>query len=415
MSHTPTPTDADTNQSLRIATGSCEGGTSDHAVSKAATEVEDTLETHPDLVVAMISSKYDAEVVAHRLKQRWPKAMIHGLTSCLGAVTEKGFHGKDGDGMALWGISDPKGAYGIGMVDLGPDHDSARQAGSQAIRDAVITAGRPGEVPSLLLLSSPPGREEAIQAGIHDVVGQSVPIVGGSAADNTVSGDWKIFGRDGVNANAVLVGAFFVSGNVGIAVHNGYLPTSMQGRITKSDGRIILEIDNEPASAVYNRWTNGLVSDLLETGGNILSRSTLTPLGHVVDKVNDIPQYLLLHPNQITKEGGVELFANAPQGKMIVLMTGDRKSLINRAERVMESAIQQQKFTSSDIVGALMIYCAGCLLTIDDGINEVAENVGRCLNKRPFLGGFTFGEHSCFIGRGNHFGNLMISAIVFGR
>ena len=47
--------------------------------------------------------------------------------------------------------------------------------------------------------------------GIERVVATGVPILGGSAADNTVSGDWKLFDRQAVGAAHVLVTALFPS------------------------------------------------------------------------------------------------------------------------------------------------------------------------------------------------------------
>ena len=64
--------------------------------------------------------------------------------------------------------------------------------------------------------------------------------------------------------------------------------------------------------------------------------------------------------------------------------------------------------------GALVIYCAGCMLTVQDRMGEVAQGVCQVLGDKPFLGSFTFGEQGCFIGGSNHHGNLMISVVVFG-
>jgi hypothetical protein len=66
------------------------------------------------------------------------------------------------------------------------------------------------------------------------------------------------------------------------------------------------------------------------------------------------------------------------------------------------------------IAGALVIYCAGCMLGIQPRMQEVVESLRGALGERPFLGTFTFGEQGCFVGGENRHGNLMISVLTFG-
>ena len=67
------------------------------------------------------------------------------------------------------------------------------------------------------------------------------------------------------------------------------------------------------------------------------------------------------------------------------------------------------------IAGALVVYCAGCMLTVQDDMARVADVIAEALGEAPFLGTFTFGEQGCFVGGENHHGNLMISVVVFQR
>jgi hypothetical protein len=61
-----------------------------------------------------------------------------------------------------------------------------------------------------------------------------------------------------------------------------------------------------------------------------------------------------------------------------------------------------------------MIYCGGCKLAVGDDISEVARTVGLTLGGTPFIGCFTFGEQGYLLDKNVH-GNLMISAVVFGK
>ena len=100
------------------------------------------------------------------------------------------------------------------------------------------------------------------------------------------------------------------------------------------------------------------------------------------------------------------------EGEKLVLMRGTRNSLISRAGRVAESAIELNSF--SRIHGALVTYCAGCMLTVEDKMMDVVRGLKVSLKGIPFLGQFTFGEQGCFEPGGNQHGNLMISVVVFG-
>jgi hypothetical protein len=54
------------------------------------------------------------------------------------------------------------------------------------------------------------------------------------------------------------------------------------------------------------------------------------------------------------------------------------------------------------------------MLAVDDQMPEVANTVLRAFGGMPFIGCFTFGEQGLMLDRNVH-GNLMISAIAFGR
>jgi hypothetical protein len=64
------------------------------------------------------------------------------------------------------------------------------------------------------------------------------------------------------------------------------------------------------------------------------------------------------------------------------------------------------------VVGALVVYCAGCMLTVGGRMSEVPEQLDAALNA-PFLGVFTFGEQGRLGAAANRHGNLMISVVAF--
>jgi len=353
---------------------------------------------------------YDSSVILKKLTSRAGKVPIQGGTSCLGVMSAKGFHSREGSGMGILAISDPDGSYGVGASTIG---DNPRRAAAAALEAALEDADRDGEIPTLVWMNAAPGNEEALIKGIEDIIGPDVPVAGGSTADNTVSGNWRQIAGTQVFMEAVVVGVLFPSVEVPYAFHSGYDPTPLKGTVTKADGRTLYEIDGQPAGNIYNEWTGGLVTDVLATGGNVLSSTTLAPLGREVGRVGGVPYYKLSPPDQVTVDGGLTLFADIEKGDDVILMKGSRDSLVSRAGRVTQSAISAGEFKTGSIQGAIAIYCAGCMLTVQEDMDRVAGEIASALDSAPFLGVFTFGEQGCFVGRENSHGNLMISVVVF--
>jgi hypothetical protein len=365
----------------------------------------------PELLIVYLTANYAAEQVLDALRQHYPNSVIQGGTTCMGVMTAQGYHSVDGRGAGVFALFDAEGAYGAAATDIGSD---ARLAARSVTETAIDHANRPGEMPALIWLSAAPGQEETLLAGIADVVGPNVPVVGGSTADNDVSGEWKQFCQNGVYRNAISISVLFPSTPVTSAFRSGYMPTDVGGRVTRSDHRTILEIDHENAAAVYQRWAGLALGGAVDAEVSVLAGTTLTPLGRVVDSNGNFSTYRLSHPEAITAEGGLRLFTDIDEGDEITLMTGSQESLVTRAGRVAKFAAGNAEMPNDRIAGALVIYCAGCMLTVGDDMPRVPSEISAAIGQAPFLGAFTFGEQGCIRTGDNHHGNLMISTVLFG-
>jgi hypothetical protein len=202
---------------------------------------------------------------------------------------------------------------------------------------------------------------------------------------------------------------------VSFAYHNGYAPTEHSGVVTRSEGRRLIEIDNRPAGEVYDQWTGGqtLPENAADVPVSILSESTFTPLGRYLDSVGEVPYFLLAHPATLNTDGSIELFADVSEGDRLTLMQGSVNSLTERAGKVANLAMRVGEMDPSQIEGALVVYCGGCMLAVQDSMDAVVSGVNEALKGAPFLGVFTFGEQGMVMDGQNRHGNLMISCIVF--
>lgn len=397
--------------SMRVATAWSTTGDPEEAISDAYNQLDERIGGVPDLLLLHGSATYDWSRVLKRLSELAPGVPVHGATSCLGVMTEDGFHSEDGVGLGLLGIIDPDGGYGIAAVEVG---DNPHAAAAEATQRALSRAGRPGEVPAMIWISTVPGHEEQIVRGIEAVVGGNVPIAGGSSGDNTVTGEWRQFANGQIYRDAVVITAMFPGREVHFAFHSGYEPTDCKGKVTRAEGRTLHEIDGRPAAEVYNEWLGGTLADALREGGSILGRVALHPLGRVAGAVGGIPYFILAHPDQITAKRALTLFADITAGDELMLMRGTPASLAGRAGRVAACALRSHGARAEEASGALVVFCAGCMLTVKDRMDEVIGGLRSALAGKPFLGVFTFGEQGRFIGGENRHGNLMISVLVLG-
>ncbi len=395
---------------MQCATAGSIDSDGQQAVNEAFSSLVDQLGSPPDIVFFYATVDYDVAEINATLAELVGDASIHGGTSCQGAMTQQGMFGEQGRGLALMGMRDPKGSYGVGIESIDGD---PKGAASAAVRAALADSGRVGEMPQLIWVTAEPGAEEDLISGVESVLGPNVPILGGSAADNDVSGKWYQFANGEVRSGAIVVTAMFPSGEVGFSFHSGYEPTSHRGKITRADDRVLYEIDGRPAAQVYDEWTGGTISEELEAGGNVLAKTSLHPLGREVGQLEGTSYFQLSHPDGVREDGALTLFSRVEEGDELVCMTGTIDSLTSRAARVAQAALETTFREKEEVAGALIIYCAGCMLTVQDRISDVADGLNEALDGKPYLGTFTFGEQGCFIGGENRHGNLMISVVTF--
>jgi hypothetical protein len=374
-------------------------------------------------IYAFYGCDHDDSLIHSFLRIHFPAAAVIGGTSCHGIMTEKGLWDSRSIGLLL--IADPDGDYGAASAPLGEDPATAAE---RALLAALANANCPGELPELIWIYQAPGHEEDIVEGLRRVVGDRCPIIGGSAADNSLAGHWRQLSTDGISTDGLVVGVLFPSGGIGYAFQGGYEPAGQSGIVTrigfdrrgpsgivtKSRGRVIAEIDGEPASHVYNRWVGNRLEHKLEAGGNVLMETTMCPLAIDAGQIENVSHYLLIHPAVVTPDGALSTFASIEEGTRIYSMQGDKARLIDRAGRVATEAISQLAEGPENIAGGLIVYCAGCMLAVGGQMPDVADKVAQSFEGRPFLGCFTFGEQGKIL-QSNLHGNLMISAIAFGQ
>ncbi|MDI1450933.1 FIST N-terminal domain-containing protein [Polyangium sp. 6x1] len=365
----------------------------------------------PRLAIVAATVDHDASVVHAAFREALPGVPLHGATTSLGVLTGSGvvMGANGGVGVLLLGAGQDA-SFAVGSADLA---EGAREAGRKAAR-ALASSGPAGEPPRLVFLAVTPGREEEILAGIADVL-PGVPVFGGSAADHTIEGAWSIFTDRGVLREGVtLAGLWGASVRLGAVIEAPYEPTDKRAVITASNGRAIEKLDGRPATEVLHGWIGDSIAAEVREGGNLLMQTAVTPVGIARGGDAAQPFYLLLHPAHAHPEGRIDVFAEAPQGATVCLMSGSADSLVGIVDRLVDRCLAAANIEPRDARGAFLIYCAGCAGAVGSRIEEVLSRLRGRLGDIPILGFCTFGEQGHVPGVGNVHSNLSVSLVIAG-
>ncbi len=146
---------------------------------------------------------------------------------------------------------------------------------------------------------------------------------------------------------------------------------------------------------------------------NVLSESALWPLGRRLQNIGGADVHLLSHPETMSSDGGMTLFTRVEVGEELVLMQGSVDALVQRPLQVVRSACRIGELAETSLRGILLVFCAGCMLSARDRMEEVRASVASAFPGVALITAFTFGEQGPVLACQNRHGNLMISAVVF--
>ncbi len=389
--------------------------TEKEAAKEAVSMMREKLGESPHFVFLFSTVGYDEEILLAEMRSLLPEAKIYGGTTCLGPMTNDGFHVGEKASLAIMGISSAEIIWGVGGANL--DELSPEEAGREAVLAAIKSAGKEtSEKPQMVFITAAPGLEERILKGIEEMVGKDVPIFGGSSGDNDITGKWKEYANDKVYSNGLALAVMYTKLEIGFAYEAGYPVTEQRGTVTKAKGRVIYEINGKPAAEVYNEWTGRIFDKQLAESGKvwgILAEATYYPIAKVLRAPGREPFYLAVHALEIHPDHSLGVFADMKDGDEIVLLHGDWDILLNRFRTTPAKALEEFKIKKGKALFALYTYCAGTMLAIPkEERPKMPLLVKEVIGDIPFIGTFTFGEQGFVPGIGNHHGNLVNSIIL---
>ena len=368
-----------------------------------------TLPQNVDCLIVTAPANYDSKDLLHSLNRDFPNAQKHIATTCRGYLNQNQVHIDRTVG--IYGFKDSWGSYGTAAGPLS-DEKAVIDTVNLLLETASLRADRSGELPSLVWMSSTPGYEELIIEAIQSFYQTKVLICGGSAADEAIEGKWWVSDQYQSYSCGLVLTVLYPSSKIFTRLSSGYFLTECSGIITKCSRRSIMEIDHQPAADIYNQW-NHQQFDRFLNGGTILAESTYMPLATEKGHLGSLSYFQVIHPKDITEDRSMSTFADVKLDQRIYLLKGDEESVVGRAKRVIKGAMLDSEHPLEKIKGALMIFCAGCFLAIEDRAEEIRRGVTNEIPNIPLLCQFTFGEQGVFPQGECVHGNLMISVVLF--
>lgn len=362
-----------------------------------------------DVKLAFVYSgvQYEQSLLIGSIANELPDVPIVGNTVFTGVITPEGFISSDDGFVGVYLIS---GDVTVGVAGSKKTGD-ARAVGVEVAKAALAAAGKPNsgkiDAPDYFYMVANPGEEEFFLKGIEDVIGR-VPFFGGSAADNTIAGEWSLFTKDMVAAEGVAVAFFWADEADGFANYftGAYNETDKYGVITKvADNRSLVEIDGVPALEKYAEW-RGMSTDQL-MGGDLLVATITNPLG-IKDRLGDL--VAIRHPMNGNDDMSMAIGANLAEKTTVIMMDGDVDHLIKVAGESVTALIEKLGKTPS---GMHLVHCGGRRAGIGDRIEELYDSIKAAAGDIPFIVDFTFGEYGYEDDDRNTTGGLMLSYTAF--
>lgn len=357
----------------------------------------------PKLGMVYCSCKTDPSKLVEGLKISTGTIPLIGCTSSGMIMVPDGIITSEAGYSGMMIIDDPDMRVSVAGMAAS---DDARGLGKKIALEAIKKSGTKQRPSYMYMVASPKEEEEYLQ-GIQDVIGR-VPLFGGSAADDTVAGDWKIICNDQVFSDGCAVAFFYTDKKIVTEYTGAYVETNNMAIITKvKDNRTLVELDGTPALEKYANWRGMDTKDL--QGMNLLSETVLSPLG-VKDPIGNLT--VVRHPMVGNEDNSMNIGNKLVEGTCVVRLESSVDNLINSTK---EAMVATNDKLAKKAGGYFLVHCGGRKLGIGERIEEVYNNIKSIAGDTPFIVIFTFGEYGYRENSANMCGGLMLSFTGFAE
>jgi hypothetical protein len=341
-------------------------------VDEIVADIESALGPAPPVVVLFFSPQRPGAEVTRRLASRWPAAKIVGCSTA-GEISTGQARSGSVVAAALPAALIPRAAVACA--------DYARGVGrgiDAAVAELEQTLGPlaqldPKRYVGLVFIDSTHGVEEAT----HVELGNRAPLlqfVGGSAGDDLAFKDTEVVTSRGSTHHGCALMVLETARPFRVAKACHFVPTETHFRVTRVDGRRLLELDGEPAANVYARYVGCAPEELS------FENLFMKPAGLVIDGQAWVRQ---VNP-PVQDHGAITLGCSVPQGAELYFMKR-QTDLVSHLKQEIAAA----RSALGELRGALLFDCA--LRRVELEATHAKETYARLIDF-PAAGFHTHGE-----------------------
>jgi len=260
----------------------------------------------------------------------------------------------------------------------------------------------------LLLLSDGTTRhQEEIISGAYEVVGASVPLVGGASSPVPDIRETFLFHDDQVLTDAVVGAAIGSDAPFGIGVRHGWRKVGEPMLVTRSAEGRVFELDAKPALPTYlERLAAPPEAYVDPVAFDRFARTR--PLGvrrRSGEEVRNVSS------TEFLSDGWLGCGGDIPEGGLVWPMEGDEDSVLEATADACRTAVEA--LGERPPVGLLVFDCVSrCGLLGEDGTRDEVRRMAEQAVGAPLAGFYTWGEIARTKGiNGFHHQTLVVLAV----
>jgi len=224
----------------------------------------------------------------------------------------------------------------------------------------------------------------ALARGLTDGTGGSAAITGGFAGDgDRLVSTWVLVDGHRVAGHASAVGLYGAAIEVGYGSRGGWTPLGPERKVTRSEGSVLLELDGQPALALYNAY-------LGERAAGLPATALLFPLALRAGPARD--SEIIRSVLSIDEARQSMTFAgDVPEGATAQMLRGTAERLVDAAR----GAARMARLPRCSPTLAIVVSCVGRRLylgqRVEDELEAVADGLGPSCG---LVGFYSYGELS---------------------
>lgn len=367
---------------LQIAIAHSDDVDEEDVVSIVSADLQAQLGGLPDATMIFCSPEYDLQLLGSNFSRQFGDIPLIGVTGH-GVFSSK--HGCIDDSLGIVGFRGTHTQFSFGYAD------SLGRISSETTLDALKTAtlGRSGTPKAIYLYI---GRflsnaESAVRAA-SNFFNTHVPIYGGIAGDNSAldkknTGGGVFCSNQGSNS-AVAILCVWGNYNMSSGAQSGAQWVGSKTEITKSDGNIVYEIDDQPAAQfLTDRF--GIKNEDIGLGFGLT----------IFDKDDNL-LFVRSVFNVDIETGSITFAGEVPQGTNVAITFGNLEAYMKGVDMSCAHALELWGSTETPSA-AIVISCAGRRWVMGGSHMEEVSNIRNKLEQPPrspipFLGFYSYGE-----------------------